>query len=114
MSKHTPGPWEVRNLTDVFTQLGAQCRDGRAADSNDGWHVADCRAGKTFVNGQEVDLRAAEEYANARLIAAAPDLLAAAFYAEKVIDILWVSHHANRSDAALEQLRTAIAKATMP
>lgn len=30
---------------------------------------------------------------------------------ERVIDILWVSHHANRADAALESARAAIATA---
>ncbi|MGH7462630.1 MAG: hypothetical protein ACREMA_16605 [Longimicrobiales bacterium] len=39
------------------------------------------------------------------------ELLAALQEAEKVIDILWVSHHANRADGALETIRAALAKA---
>lgn len=56
---HTPGPWSMRDETErVFAE--------------DGWGlVADC--------GQSV--RAGEIEANARLIAAAPELLAAAEYA---------------------------------
>ena len=41
---------------------------------------------------------------NAELVKAAAD-------AERVIEILWVSHHASRADAVLEALRVAIAKA---
>ena len=40
------------------------------------------------------------------------ELLEAAIEAERVIEILWASHHANRADAALDALRAAIAKAT--
>lgn len=39
------------------------------------------------------------------------DLLEALKDCERVIDILWVSHHANRADAALEKARAAIARA---
>jgi hypothetical protein len=31
--------------------------------------------------------------------------------AEKTIDILWVSHHANRADQALEKIRALLAAA---
>lgn len=50
-------------------------------------------------------------YANDPLITAAPDLLEAAIKARQTIDILWLSHHANRSDAAIESLDAAISKA---
>lgn len=76
--KHTPGPWEVKNLTDVFTTLGAQTRKGIKAADNDGWLIADCANGITFdVEGQERTIVPREQAANARLIAAAPDMLAA-------------------------------------
>jgi hypothetical protein len=77
MSKHTPGPWEVMNATDVFTRLGAECGDGRCADSKDGWQVADCSVGITFVGDEGQSLTLNECRANARLIAAAPDMLEA-------------------------------------
>lgn len=70
----TPGPWEVENSTDVFTQLGAKNANGVAADSNDGWQVADTSVGLTFVNNEAAYLSVDECIANAHLIAAAPDL----------------------------------------
>lgn len=39
------------------------------------------------------------------------ELLDAAKYAKEVLGILWVSHHANRTDAAIEQIDAAIANA---
>lgn len=83
------------------------------------WHSGTDRNGAPFVIAGGVEKIAncwhpvsGDGYANARLIAAAPDLLEAARAAYKVIDILWVSHHANRSDDALEKLRAAIDRAS--
>lgn len=39
------------------------------------------------------------------------ELVEVAKKAEQALDILWVSHHANRTDHALELLRSALAKA---
>lgn len=72
MSKHTPAPWITCNTSDVFTKLGAPNAEGTNAPLNDGWMIADCDAGS---------LSLAEVKANARLIAAAPDGLAAALKA---------------------------------
>lgn len=77
MSAHTPGPWFAVNATDVFTGLGASTRDGVSADTNDGWRIADCDVAVAFVDGVEMEMGFSEKLANARLIAAAPDLLAA-------------------------------------
>jgi hypothetical protein len=74
MSKFTPGPWEVCNLTDVFTGLGAQNNLGIHADDNDGWMVADCSIGITSVHGDYRPLITDEQKANAHLIAAAPEM----------------------------------------
>lgn len=74
-NKHTPGPWEVLNSTSVFSALGADSGDGTAADHNDGWSICDCSVGVTCVGGDYVELGFAVQKANARLIAAAPDLL---------------------------------------
>ena len=74
---HTPGPWVVVNGTDVFSALGAPRNDGIKADQNDGWQVADCGVGVTFVEGLSRTLKPSEQRANAHLIAAAPDLLEA-------------------------------------
>lgn len=63
----TPGPWAVTNATDVFAELGGSNGDGLAADSNDGWYIADCSPGPTFVGGELVEMSLDEKKANAQL-----------------------------------------------
>lgn len=72
--KGTPGPWVVTNTADIFTGLGAKNSEGIEASRNDGWHVADCDMGGLCLD---------EVAANARLIAAAHELLEAALFAER-------------------------------
>ena len=60
MSKHTPGPWRTFNVADVFPDDG---------DTEGGRQIADCAVGEL--------IGFHEAAANARLIAAAPDLLEA-------------------------------------
>ena len=72
----TPGPWGVSNLTDVFTELGAPDTFGRLAHQSDGWQIADASIGMTMVDdGEWSELKLSEQQANARLIAAAPEML---------------------------------------
>ena len=109
--KHTPGPWEVVNGCDVFSGLGATNRNGVACDSDDGWHIADCANGKTFIDGELVgDLEYSEQAANAKLISAAPDLLEALQAA-----LEWIDNAAHGvesyEDEVMESGRAAIAKA---
>lgn len=74
--KATPGPWERMNATDVFTASGVEAADGRRASRNDGWQVADCQCGLTFLpDGEQAELKPAEQIANAEWIAAARDAL---------------------------------------
>jgi len=73
----TPGPWEVKNDITVFSALGADSGDGINAHSTDGWQIADCSEGFTFVDGGGVELGYDIKRANAKLISAAPDLLEA-------------------------------------
>lgn len=82
LAKATSLPWNVGNATDVFSALGADSGDGMPADSNDGWHIADCGVGAAFCGGELTELGYAVKKANAALIVAAvnalPALLAAA------------------------------------
>lgn len=87
----TPGPWRIK-LTERF---------GPWVVDDNGWHVAE-------VSVLHREIRTREETdANARLIAAAPDLLEALLVAHDHIDMaaLEISHC---KDA--EQIRAAIAK----
>lgn len=69
MEKATPGPWEVCNGTDVFTELGAENKDGVTANHNDGWYVAKANEDTTSVGEEEISLSYTEQNANARFIA---------------------------------------------
>ena len=85
MSKHTPGPWHV---------VGESDPEIHGPDGEWITHQVCSGAGDENNDGQ----------ANARLIAAAPDLLAACKAA-----LVWFD--AAQDTAAAKQLRTAIAKA---
>lgn len=74
---HTPGPWEVKNQIQVFSLLGAESGDGYKAQESDGWQIADCSEGETFVTGGMMDLGFDVKKANAKLIAMSPQLLLA-------------------------------------
>lgn len=78
--KATGGPWEIANTADIFTELGAENKEGILADDADGWHIADCSTGVTFVDGELEELSYNEVRSNASFIAYArediPKLLA--------------------------------------
>lgn len=88
---HTPGPWHINTLETVPASIHA-CRG----------HVA------TVSRGSLNEIGADEIEANTRLIAAAPDLLAALEALESGVR-LWISRGV--SDADLASARAAIAKA---
>ncbi len=96
MSKHTPGPW-----ADVSDDPKARHESRRMAlvsTSYAGGQAIDCtRSGKSF----------AEDCANARLVAASPDMLAAliACYSD-------LQRYAPPNSSGLKLARGAIAKAT--
>ena len=102
---HTPGPWEVHNLTDVFSPSGGDSGNGVKADDNDGWLVADCGCGITFVQGQDTTLDIAVQQDNARLIAAAPKLLEAC---RELVDFIDFPH---ADDCPVTKAKAAIAEA---
>jgi len=105
-TKHTPGPW---TLETVKTQVGhchkigpfpGSCgRDvGYACVYVDGQHAPDARTGKE-----------AELLANAKLIAAAPDLLQAC---QAVLSGDHIGENGIPRDSLFLLVRAAIAKAT--
>lgn len=68
MSKHTPGPWRVEKVNGCKTIFGSvACQDG----DDGGIFSVEERVGYTHGRASE-----REDAANARLIAAAPDLYA--------------------------------------
>ncbi|MCM4075444.1 hypothetical protein [Pseudomonas aeruginosa] len=125
MSKHTPGPWEVRNRVEVFSRLGADSGDGCPAHATDGWMIADCEPGVNTLTegGYSTELGLELKEANARLIAAAPELLEACQAFKRLYGRLWDVVEPSGSgflspesvkeyDAIHELMTAAIAKAT--
>lgn len=95
-TKHTPGPWAIFNGVDIYPDNGdKRARHHIAEVSPEGYLTDDC------------DITSDEHKANARLIAAAPDLLAAG---EKML-----AHEQAGGDGwwkGFKMLKAAIAKAT--
>ena len=76
LDKATSGPWERMNRTDVFTTLEAANREGIKSDDTDGWQIADCNVGLTYLeDGSISELSIDEKSSNAHLIANAPEWL---------------------------------------
>lgn len=94
---HTPGPWKIDPKTSTRI-VGAGDRGIASAGG--------------YFNNQDSAAVYAENEANARLISAAPDLLAAA---RALFDAPHYDHFATRLNdaemAALDALRAAVAKA---
>lgn len=93
--KHTPGPWHYRTHDGSIGSI----------DAADGTAVAQAFQ----VNPISVDLTQASRVANAKLIAAAPELLEALKEA-----LPWIGGLANENrsvQAVYESIRAAIAKA---
>jgi hypothetical protein len=96
MSKHTPGPWEANSADNIYAAVNgrkemiAKCCD------------LPCIGGHDDVAAQRArDM----EIANARLIAAAPELLAAL---ENIV--AWMEQHHPEAAKNIPQARAAIAK----
>lgn len=90
-SKHTPGPWEYREIAPYDDGLGYV-----SADGND------------IIHAGVSDLPAGENRANAHLIAAAPELLEAV---HNLMDILRDYDAIDNLDVRIREARAAIAKA---
>jgi 4-aminobutyrate aminotransferase-like enzyme len=92
-TKHTPGPW-MESSFEVWSPLNGK------------------RFGKVVANLRRAEAPDDEARANARLIAAAPDLLEVAAMVLETID--GGGPVVTFQEAHIAQLRAAIAKATQP
>ena len=108
IAKHTPGPWKVIRHHHVDDELWLSVNREQATDGGWQW-IAEI---KYLVTAE------AEQRANARLIAAAPDLLEVARQTEMYLNDI-VNHasrdmaiHAVGAEIELVKARAAIAKAT--
>lgn len=98
MTTHTPGPWTHQN--------GSGTLDGRYQ----GFRIAGPDRKSIAAYSSAGGRRQAEQEANARLIAAAPDLLA-----ELVMVLEWATvEKAPLRPQEIASIRAAIAKATQP
>ncbi|QBF27186.1 hypothetical protein EXN22_16350 [Pseudomonas tructae] len=111
MSKHTPGPWEVLNGLLVFSALGADSGDGVKATTSDGWMIADCGGCETNSEIGPVELGPGVLLANARLIAAAPELLVVAQEFLEALAEQGILCECGEADCRTTRARAAIAKA---
>lgn len=98
-SGHTPGPWSARKADEEDRTRWIVCVDGPKP-----FWVA------TIENGAPGDTLETEA-ANARLIAAAPELLKAAKAAREVLTVMFRARKDGPGRQAYEKLGAAIAKA---
>jgi hypothetical protein len=103
-AKHTPGPWRVEQDT---TQIWGACDPSDNSTRGMGYPIAECRTTRAgnWATGPDCD----EAEANARLIAAAPDLLALAYQYRN--DLKYPPAPDSR-ERRLQAIDAAIAKAT--
>lgn len=92
-AKHTPGPWMVEPLGSACFEVKCEC----------GYFIATCHDGVRGDRNADV---------NARLIAGAPDLLAALQRIVAVLDKQVASPHLAERASPLAQAKAAISKAT--
>lgn len=95
MSEHTPGPWEAHCFL-VVAQKSKGCSKSVAYAGREICHTGEGRGPSE------------ESEANARLIAASPDLLAAC---EAFIEAWDKSHQLEKTDVAMRLARAAITRA---
>lgn len=108
MSKHTPGPWIVWN--DGHGNLSVRSANER--DTSDATYLEIATEVGGLRKGQNFKDRS-EEQANARLIAASPDLLEALQMVEDAYrDHLSETGEHSIPYSPLAKIRSAIAKAT--
>ena len=99
MNAHTPGPWKTQRVHSgriIYneTQRGFETKETRTL---------------AFLVRNEAQFPVEQSDANGRLMAAAPDMLAALYASE--IALRSCLHQNVQIDAAFEQVRAAISKA---
>lgn len=99
-SKHTPGPW----LVPHFARPDIQCNCGYVLSPNYMGAIATVHFEGEKPGEYDDNPPLDEAIANARLIAATPDMLAALVLAESYADVMGVM--------TVQAIRDAIAKAT--
>ena len=115
--KHTPGPWRLSDWFEAHDGVSRVCCDVVATPDTTRRDIAIARVSYLPTNVYPVDRhdvpgnRADTADANARLIAAAPELLEACYDTLTRLEY-WSADPASRTlDAAFAVLRAAIAKA---
>lgn len=107
-ARHTPGPWRL----ETESRDAQRGSDLLVTDAEGGYSIADCDTAFPGSGGMHPD-EYARAQANARLIAAAPDLLEALRSLVTHIDRMNAKGIATATgDAQLAECRAAIAKAT--
>ena len=107
MSKHTPGPWEF-----------GRCKQITGIRTIAGWFIGRTGGRKPLLDIGEVYLFASqnegEQEANARLIAAAPELLEACQSMDADLNDpgCWIGALMSPNPKTVDLIRAAIAKAT--
>jgi len=82
--KGTPGPWSATN-DRVFSTYGQRSGDGHVLPESEKWVIADLIGSGSYGGFEIVELGDDDREANAKLIAAAPDLLEALIESRQVI-----------------------------
>ena len=98
-AQHTPGPWYIDRYHNQVLIVDAS-----------GNQVANCAPARWTNRDEQVPLAEA----NARLIAAAPDLLDALKMSESAVEQLCTGQDAANCWVTLATIRAAIAKAVQP
>ena len=104
MSKHTPGPWTCEDQSEVIARVPTPGHAGRMDT------LTICRTMDVEIY---YDDRGGSTEANARLLCAAPDLLAACQQSLQELEVFFHGYHIDADkNPTVILLRAAIARAT--